>query len=68
MVWLPRWCGKKVGQHWQQRLAQYDQARAQQGDGPGLQQLRQQLFSEEEQPRIEAALALRKLQAAAPRS
>ena len=55
-------------QHWQQRLAQYDQARAQQGDGPGLQQLRQQLFSEEEQPRIEAALALRKLQAAAPGS
>ena len=55
-------------QHWQQRLAQYDQARAQYGDGPGLQQLRQQLFSEEEQPRIEAALALRKLQAAAPGS
>ena len=55
-------------QHWQQRLAQYDQARAQQGDGPGLQQLRQQLFSEEEQPRIKAALALRKLQAAAPGS
>lgn len=55
-------------QHWQQRLAQYDQARAQHGDGPGLQQLRQQLFSEQEQPRIEAALALRKLQSAAPGS
>lgn len=50
-------------QHWQQRLDQYSQARTQQGDGAGLQQLRQQLFSAEEQQRIDAALALRKLNA-----
>ena len=49
-------------QHWQQRLDQYSQARAQQGDGAALQRLRQQLFSNEEQQRIDAALALRKLQ------
>ena len=48
-------------QHWNQRLDQYSQARAQQGEGPGLQQLRQQLFSPEEQQRIDAALALRRL-------
>jgi lipase chaperone LimK len=48
-------------QHWQQRLDQYSQAQTQQGDGAALQQLRQQLFSPEEQQRIEAALALRKL-------
>ncbi len=50
-------------QHWNQRLNQYSQARAQQGEGPGLQQLRQQLFSPEEQQRIDAALALRRLNA-----
>ncbi len=50
-------------QHWNQRLDQYSQARAQQGEGPGLQQLRQQLFSPEEQQRIDAALALRRLNA-----
>ncbi len=50
-------------QHWNQRLDQYSQARAQQGEGPGLQQLRQQLFSPEEQQRIDAALALRQLNA-----
>ena len=48
-------------QHWNQRLDQYSQARAQQGEGPGLQQLRQQLFSPEEQQRMDAALALRRL-------
>lgn len=49
-------------QHWQQRLARYGQALAQPGsDGAALQQLRLQLFSAEEQPRIEAALALRQL-------
>ncbi len=56
-------------QHWQQRLDQYSRAhsqnQAQQGDGAALQQLRQQLFSNEEQQRIDAALALRKLQPAA---
>ena len=50
-------------QHWNQRLDQYSQARAQQGEGPGLQQLRQQLFSPDEQQRIDAALALRRLNA-----
>lgn len=50
-------------QHWNQRLDQYSQARTQQGEGPGLQQLRQQLFSPEEQQRIDAALALRQLNA-----
>ena len=50
-------------QHWNQRLDQYSQARAQQGEGPGLQQLRQQLFSLEEQQRVDAALALRRLNA-----
>ena len=49
--------------HWFLRLDQYSQARAQQGEGPGLQQLRQQLFSPEEQQRIDAALALRRLNA-----
>ncbi|WP_236749214.1 lipase secretion chaperone [Acidovorax carolinensis] len=49
-------------QHWQQRLDQYSQARAQQGEGAALQQLRLQLFSAEEQQRVEAALALRTLQ------
>lgn len=52
-------------QNWQQRLDQYSQARAQQGDGAALQQLRQQLFSPEEQQRIDAALALRRLPPAA---
>lgn len=50
-------------QHWNQRLDQYHQARAQQGEGAALQQLRQQLFSPEEQQRIDAALALRQLNA-----
>jgi len=45
---------------WQQRLDQYSQARAQ-GDGPALQQLRLQLFTAEEQQRVDAALALRSL-------
>ncbi|MFN4120392.1 lipase secretion chaperone [Acidovorax sp.] len=49
-------------QHWQQRLDQYTQARAQQGEGPALDRLRIQLFSADEQQRIDAALALRKLQ------
>lgn len=49
-------------QHWQQRLDQYSQARARQGDGGATQQLRQQLFSADEQQRVDAALALRKLQ------
>lgn len=49
-------------QHWQQRLDQYSQARARQGDGAATQQLRQQLFSADEQQRVDAALALRKLQ------
>lgn len=52
-------------QNWQQRLAQYSEARARQGEGAALQQLRQQLFSAEEQLRIDAALALRRLQPAA---
>ena len=56
-------------QLWQQRLDQYSQARAQQGDGAAaLQQLRQQLFSADEQQRVDAALALRKLQATGPGS
>ena len=50
-------------QHWNQRLDQYSQARTQQGEGPGLQQLRQQPLSPEEQQRIDAALALRRLHA-----
>ncbi|CAN7219563.1 lipase chaperone [Acidovorax sp. LjRoot129] len=49
-------------QNWQQRLDQYSQARAQQNDAAALQQLRQQLFSAEEQQRIDAALALRAAQ------
>lgn len=52
---------------WQQRLDQYSQARAQ-GDGPALQQLRQQLFTAEEQQRVDAALALRSLGNATPGS
>lgn len=53
-------------QHWNQRLDQYSQAQAQLGksDSTASQQLRQQLFSVEEQQRIDAALALRTLQAA----
>ena len=54
--------------HWNQRLDQYQQARAQQGEGAGLQQLRQQLFSPEEQQRIDAALALRQLNSSTPGS
>lgn len=52
-------------QDWQRRLDQYSQARAQQGEGAPLQRLRQQLFSAEEQQRIDAALALRRLLPAA---
>ncbi len=44
---------------WQQRLDQYQQARATQGDGPALQKLREQLFTPEERLRVEGALALR---------
>ena len=49
--------------HWQQRLDQYSQARSTQGDGAALEQLRRQLFSSEEQQRVDAALALRRMQA-----
>ncbi|WP_234385106.1 lipase chaperone family protein [Paracidovorax avenae] len=44
---------------WQQRLDQYQQARAAQGDGPALQKLREQLFTPEERLCEEGALALR---------
>ncbi|MDA8455428.1 lipase chaperone [Acidovorax sp. GBBC 3334] len=44
---------------WQQRLDQYQQARAAQGDGPALQQLQGQLFTPQERLRLEGALALR---------
>ncbi|SFD82553.1 lipase chaperone family protein [Paracidovorax konjaci] len=44
---------------WQQRLDQYQQALATQGDGPALQQLQQQLFTPQERMRLEGALALR---------
>lgn len=44
---------------WQQRLSQYAAARDGKATESQLQQLRQQLFSPEEQLRIEAALALR---------
>ncbi len=44
---------------WQQRLAQYAAARDARATESQLHQLRQQLFSAEEQLRIEAALALR---------
>lgn len=44
---------------WQQRLSQYAAAREGKATEGQLQQLRQQLFSAEEQLRIEAALALR---------
>ena len=54
-------------QHWQQRLEQYRQARASQGDTAASQQLRQQLFTPEEQLRIDAALALRQAQQPGPR-
>ncbi|WP_298214088.1 lipase secretion chaperone [Acidovorax sp.] len=51
-------------QNWQRRLDLYSEARAQQGEqSPALRQLRQQLFSPEEQQRIDAALALRRLNA-----
>ncbi|WP_298214082.1 lipase secretion chaperone [Acidovorax sp.] len=55
-------------QNWQRRLDLYSEARAQQGEqSPALRQLRQQLFSPEEQQRIDAALALRKLNAGSSR-
>lgn len=44
---------------WQSRLDQYQQARAATGEGPALQQLRQQLFTPAERLRVDAALALR---------
>ncbi len=50
-------------QHWQQRLDLYSQARAPQDD---MQQLRAQLFSQEELQRVDAALALRKATAPSP--
>lgn len=47
-------------QHWQQRLTLYQRAQAAHGsDSVAVQQLRAQLFSEAEWPRIDAALALR---------
>lgn len=53
-------------QHWQSRLDELTQARARQGEA-AAQALRQQLFSAEELQRVDAALALRALQATAPR-
>lgn len=47
---------------WQTRLDQYRQAQAEQRDSATLQQLRQQLFTPQEQQRLSAALALRGLQ------
>lgn len=44
---------------WQQRLDQYQQALSAQGDGPAMQQLRQRLFTPEEQLRLGGALAMR---------
>lgn len=44
---------------WQTRLDQYRQAQAEQRDSAALQQLRQQLFTAQEQQRLGAALALR---------
>ena len=53
---------------WQNRLDQYSQAQAQTTDSAALQQLRQQLFTPQEQQRLAAAQAVRKLQPApAPR-
>lgn len=52
-------------QQWQSRLDELSQARAQQGDG-AAQALRQQLFTPEELQRVDAALALRALQAGSP--
>ncbi|WP_200843574.1 lipase secretion chaperone [Pantoea sp. 18069] len=53
-------------QHWQQRLTLYARARAApDNDGTLLQQLCQQLFSPQEMQRVDAALALRALQAEA---
>jgi len=50
---------------WQSRLEQYQQAREATQDPARLQQLRNQLFSPQEQLRIDAALALRAQPAAA---
>ena len=53
---------------WQSRLDQYSQAQTQTTDSAALQQLRQQLFTPQEQQRLAAAQAVRKLQPApAPR-
>ncbi len=53
-------------QQWQGRLNEFSQARAQQGEA-AAQALRQQLFTPEEQQRVDAALALRALQATGSR-
>jgi len=52
-------------QQWQRRLDELSQARAGQGES-AAQALRQQLFTPEEQQRVDAALALRALQAGVP--
>lgn len=49
---------------WHHRLDQYSQAQAQITDSAALQQLRQQLFTPQEQQRLAAAQAVRKLQSA----
>lgn len=46
-------------QHWQQRLDQYAHARGTQPEPATLDRLRQQLFTPDEQLRLDAALALR---------
>lgn len=53
-------------QQWQSRLNEFSQTRAQQGEA-AAQALRQQLFTPEEQQRVDAALALRALQATGSR-
>jgi lipase chaperone LimK len=53
-------------QHWQSRLDELTQARTRQGEA-AAQALRQQLFSAEELQRVDAALALRALQATGAR-
>lgn len=52
---------------WQSRLDQYQQARSTSSDPARLQQLRDQLFSPQEQLRIDAALAMRAQPAMAAR-
>lgn len=53
-------------QQWQSRLDEFSQTRTQQGEA-AAQALRQQLFTPEEQQRVDAALALRALQATGSR-